>query len=215
MNENTQHLPALNQYYDAFVPPEIAKKSTAAKSALTRFVHYTTAETGLKILTNAELWMRNASTMNDLSDVRYGLDCIHRVLDDDSHKLRKVVNDLVPGIWEQVKNNVRQWSTQIWLGAWIASISEHNVDEDDAGRLSMWRAYGQNSGVAIVINPAPIFSESNVLHVYAQPVLYMGVSALSQQFDSVAEKLASCGKEALEAGINLQEQLFQLFGLLP
>ena len=41
-----------------------------------RFVYYTTAATAERILRNAEVWMRNAMTMNDSMETRHGLKCL-------------------------------------------------------------------------------------------------------------------------------------------
>jgi hypothetical protein len=45
--------------------PTMGAKVEKAKSMDLRFVHYTSAEAALGILTNREVWMRNAMTMND------------------------------------------------------------------------------------------------------------------------------------------------------
>jgi hypothetical protein len=40
-------------------------------------------------------------------------------------------------------------------GTYLACLSEHQ-DEDEHGRLPMWRAYGATTGIALVINAAPV-----------------------------------------------------------
>ena len=41
------------------------KRQKAAKDSNQRFVYYTSADTALKIVERGELWMRNATVMND------------------------------------------------------------------------------------------------------------------------------------------------------
>jgi len=41
-----------------------------------RLAYYTTEETAKKILQNSELWMRNASVMNDYSEIQYGINML-------------------------------------------------------------------------------------------------------------------------------------------
>ena len=45
-----------------------------------RFVHYTTAQAALKIITSKRLWMRNATCMADYREVQHGFDNLVRVL---------------------------------------------------------------------------------------------------------------------------------------
>ena len=43
---------------------------------------------------------------------------------------------------------------------YLTSISEHRNKEDTFGRLSMWRAYGETTGVALVMNNSPFLTPS-------------------------------------------------------
>jgi len=55
---------------------------------------------------------------------------------------------------------------------YIGCLSEHKAEEDSSGRLSMWRAYGQGSGVAIVMHSKPIVSGPGLLKTQTSPVAY-------------------------------------------
>lgn len=37
------------------------------------FVHYTSAENGINIIKNKEIWLRNVRCMNDFSEVEHGM----------------------------------------------------------------------------------------------------------------------------------------------
>src|SRR5262245_50818927 len=53
-----------------------------------RFVHYTSAENGLRILQSSELWMRNTVCMTDYSEVRHGHALLHEFFQRQVHRDR-------------------------------------------------------------------------------------------------------------------------------
>jgi hypothetical protein len=62
----------------------------------------------------------------------------------------------------------------------IASISEHEHDEDINGRLSMWRAYGHPSAKAAVVLNIPFepHGATKGLNLMLSPVYYFGYTNL-------------------------------------
>ncbi len=66
-------------------------------------------------------------------------------------------------------------------------LSEHLDAEDSFGRLSMWRAFSETTGIALVLNNAPFFSLSNALKVYTSPVAYLDDEAFQQELIKVAD----------------------------
>ncbi|MEJ0089912.1 MAG: hypothetical protein WDM80_09235 [Limisphaerales bacterium] len=46
------------------------------KTTPARFVHYTSAEAALKIITQKRLWMRNAACMADYREVQHGFEIL-------------------------------------------------------------------------------------------------------------------------------------------
>jgi hypothetical protein len=55
-----------------------------------RFVHYTSAENGLKIIKGKTVWMRNTNCMSDYREVRHGYDTFRNLLGPNG----SIVNDL-------------------------------------------------------------------------------------------------------------------------
>jgi hypothetical protein len=53
--------------------PHMVEQRLRAKNAGRRFVHYTNANAAMDILRSKTIWLRNSSCMNDVSEVRYGL----------------------------------------------------------------------------------------------------------------------------------------------
>lgn len=58
-----------------FLPYATARMETA-KEQQTKLVYYTSAETAKNIIANKEVWMRNATTMNDFMEVQHGWQCL-------------------------------------------------------------------------------------------------------------------------------------------
>jgi Protein of unknown function (DUF2971) len=207
-----QHLPMVRSSYDYFVLPDVRAKSDDVRKSGRRFVHYSSAETALSILKSGVVRMRNATTMNDYTEVTHGLDCVADLMSNHRHPLRRVVDDIFPNAWRILDERLKAWFGAIQHFTFFACLSEHLESEDVNGRLSMWRAYGQGSGVAIVIDPAPIFSETNLLHVYAQPVLYKLPKELSVEFEVVASQIKAA--EANLRPLGQEITILQLFQML-
>jgi hypothetical protein len=115
-----------------------------------RFVHYTSAESALKIIRTKELWMRNTNCMSDFREVQHGADSL---------RAQPGLKNLI-GILDKSFNGVgteaAQLFDQLWvstrLQTYVTSISEHDDNEDHHGRLSMWRAFGRSTArVALVL----------------------------------------------------------------
>jgi hypothetical protein len=51
-------------------------KTLHALDSKQKFVHYTSAETALKIIQNEQVWMRKSLVMNDFMEIEYGLECL-------------------------------------------------------------------------------------------------------------------------------------------
>lgn len=79
----------------------------------------------------------------------------------------------------------------IQTDTYLACVSEHDDAEDTFGRLSMWRAYREATGVALVINNAPFLRLSNALKAYASPVAYLTAKGFEKELGTVAGALES------------------------
>ena len=60
--------------------PHAYKRTFDAITRGTRFVHYTSADSALKIINGNHVWARSISTMNDYMEIQYGLDCLNKSL---------------------------------------------------------------------------------------------------------------------------------------
>ena len=112
-----------------------------------RFVHYTSAESALKIITSKRLWMRNTTCMADYREVEHGHAILVRYFIDAQRRdsFMQSLEQCAPGSATEAMKLFDQWLSDIRLSTYIASVSEHSDQEDQHGRLSMWRAFGDTS----------------------------------------------------------------------
>lgn len=156
-----------------------------------RFVHYTTADVAKSVLERREIWMRNASTMNDFSEITYGLNTLQDCLySEPGNRLRAILESVHPGLMDEFLGRLRQHVDIFRTQTYLTCVSEHEGDEDIYGRLSMWRAYGGAAGVALVMHNAAFLTPTDVLRVYTSPVLYADQGTFDRRFSEVVSALA-------------------------
>ena len=180
-----------------------------------RFAYYTTADTAIRILKSKSIWLRNAALMNDFSEVQHGFECLREALPlKGGQSLSKALGtagfDVLDREWKSFKARADDRGGLL-ESTYLACISEHRPN-DQEGRLSMWRAYGGNTGVAFVFNGRPMFSESDALGIYSSPVFYGRVPELDQELQRIAERIAA--NQELVAALGEQmllDTLFQMF----
>jgi Protein of unknown function (DUF2971) len=174
-----------------------------------RFAYYTTSATAHLILTNKELWMRNTAVMNDFTEVAHGLNClINSYKSSAGDELKAAMDDCFPGVSSEWESLFNSWIPTIKQHTYILSVSEHPRTEEQYGRLSMWRAYGGNAGVALIFNGGPMFRPSNALKAYSSPVAYFGPDGVAEQMRKIASGLRTHssyvqqqGKERFKYGL--------------
>ena len=147
-------------FYDISFPEENRDRNLLhnGKRAL---VHYTSAETGAKIIKSKKLWLRNARNTNDKSEIIYSLskfEISFKKYSDSYEKLFYEI-DRVSGP-QKFANFARGYFLNIIDQSFISCFSNHPAGDlklQDFGKLSMWRAYGSANAVCIVLNAKNIF----------------------------------------------------------
>jgi hypothetical protein len=119
--------------------------------------HYTSIIVLEAILKNDELWLSNPLFMNDIEEVRFGID--------NGAKLFLASPEIESACgskkrFEMLKATFIYWYDQFTnkhvLDTYVFCLSEHGKEDKD-GLLSMWRGYGGNgSGAAIVFDTAKL-----------------------------------------------------------
>jgi hypothetical protein len=170
--------------------PSATRKITEVQESKTRFVHYTTAEVAMQIIQNSEVWMRNATTMNDYMEVEHGFQCLRSAYAGEvGQQLKDAINTIFPELSDDLENRFSAWYPGFRYDTYLTCISEHCNTEDKHGRLSMWRAYGGNNGIALVLNNGVFVGESNPLKAYTSPVAYLNSDTFSDEFRLVTSNL--------------------------
>lgn len=192
--------------------PYAQARTRDVRRAGNRFAYYTTAEVAASILKHQMVWLRNAMVMNDFREVEHGFDCLRTAWEGPSGKLMKealaISHPDLPADVEEMFNNL--WPS-IRTDTYLYCFSEHDSSEDLRGRLSMWRAYGSNTGVALVFNGRVMHSTSNVLGAYTSPVLYANPPEFADDFMNVATRIRSEAEylKYIDPGV-VKELVFQM-----
>ena len=186
----------------ASLMPYANREISRVREGNRRFVHYTSAESGMKILSSGRVILRNSILMNDFSEVEHGMMCLNAAYESDAGvRLKAVmagVQEDLPAILQQSFNGE---FFDVKTETYLTSISEHgdpvegDDHEDRFGRLSMWRAYGNRNGIAFVFNNRPFVAETTALPAVTSPVLY----ATPQQFLTLFEEVTCNAEKHLEA----------------
>lgn len=155
-----------------------------------RFAHYSSAEAAMKMLSSNEVWMRKASAMNDFREIQYGRDLLLGAYKSEAGKqLRSALDTIFPGITGEIEELFNGWYPYFEADTYLTCISEHDPSEDRLGRLSMWRAYGGATGVAVVLKGTPFLAPTDALKAYTSPVAYLSEAQFQHEFERMAHGL--------------------------
>ena len=152
-----------------------------------KFAYYTTADTAMKIIENEEIWLRNATVMNDFSEISYGLALMRQALSGPSGNMfSTAANTVFHGVMDKIMPLLSQMEWPWRVETYLSCLSLHESSEDQNGRLSMWRAYGD---VALIINNTPLTAVTDRLGVYSTPVHYLDQRGAEERLQNVAQAI--------------------------
>jgi hypothetical protein len=207
-----------NQLEGIFIPHARRHRDViykSGKSPLVRFVHYTTAEAALKIISQKCLWMRNATCMSDYLEVQHGFMILNRFFSDKdkAKSFNDAVNTCAPGAADVAIGLFNQWWNKIRFNTYIFSISEHDDEEDYHGRLSMWRAFGGTTARVAIVFKVPAYSQAAVaMGLRFSPVAYLKDAETNKLIPEVISNIIK-HKEFLSS-ISKQEIVNWIFHML-
>ena len=170
-----------------------------------RLAHYTTESTLMKIIKNKEIWLRNTSRMNDSLEIKYGVNGLARALNKNGNtdRFKSFLTDVFDGnsfYINPIANFILERQYIDHHITYIACLSEHHAQPDDHeekyGRLSMWRAYGNRSGVALLFKPSILTLPQGV--IYFSPVEYWEQDEITRAVTDKIKFLHSCKLEVRE-----------------
>lgn len=172
------------------------------------FAHYTSAYAATQIIEKGDMWLRNTSVMNDFSEVQHGQNCFNAVLKDAAmaRRFQAALNAINP-LFEKILFEILTETIPDRLqNTYMASISEHGdgaPSEDKLGRLSMWRAYGGNTNVALIFRSEEFITPRPYLPVYSSPILYAGDHRFKFEFTRVIQNLEKNQEQLSKIPLNI------------
>jgi hypothetical protein len=112
--------------------------------------------------------------MNDFTELEYGYRLIVDMwADETGGRLKELLTALEVDVLEFSKS-IKQSLLVVRQHAFLGSVCLHDMQRDNQfGKLSMWRAYGNRNGVALVMNPMIFAADAQRLGTYSMPVRYM------------------------------------------
>jgi len=215
MNEIPSFLPGIEPAYLKILEifhPYAFNKILAAFTSRQRFVHYTTADTALKILSRREVWLRKSTCMNDFMEIEHGFECLQFAYKNNRDDWDRTLNAIYPDLSEKLEKKYNSWLPTFRSDTFLACVSEHLDDEDRLGRLSMWRAYGGKAGVALVLNGFPLINPTDALGAYTSPVAYLSKFRFELEFKALIKSLIeNIGFIKQQNEDTVLSQLFEVF----
>lgn len=174
--------------------PHIAERAEFIYSQSGRFSHYTSAEAALSILSGRMMWLRNAMTMNDFSEIEYGIGLVNNYFGpEDQNPLIKRFWSLIEvatnGEASSLSETFQRWIPDSRTQTYVSCLSEHRSNEDLFGRLSMWRGYGKSAGVCVVFNGETILQQAPNANVFTYPIFYCDESHAKAMFEQTASSI--------------------------
>lgn len=188
----------ITKKYNEIFNPGIMEDVELISRENRKFVYYTSAETAMKIINNKELWFRSTTVMNDFSEVSYGIALTKKVFSGpEGLRFREAIDEIIPGTMEKVEEYISKWEDDWRYETYIACVSMHEFEEDNHGRLSMWRAYGNT---ALVLNNTPMMSVTDKLEVFSMPVLYVSEEGFSEYLSRITDSILINRKYLMNLG---------------
>jgi hypothetical protein len=199
--------------YEIFFP-FASQKLAEARNQNMRFVHYSSAEAAMKLLSGRELWMRKSSFMNDFTEIEHGRRCLARTFHGPlGTRFLAALDQIAAGLGQEAVDIFNSWLPDFVQNTFLACFSEHRGGhEDKFGRLSMWRAYGGVTGVAMVIHGKPFVTPSDALQATSSPVAYLGPDDFEAKFAEVTDGIeANVDLLATRDRAAVREHVIQMF----
>jgi len=204
----------LDQIASSIFSPYYLDKVRSIERDGLKFVQYTSAEAAANIIKGGEVWLRNSQCMNDYSEITHGTNCLVNAFTAEQQGLafQVLLESIFPGIVKEFTHIFDSWLPSFRQSTYIACVSEHPPEEDKYGRLSMWRAYGGNRPVALVLNIEPFLADTDIFNAYTSPVAYLDPDRFKDEFSGLSNRVKENEKVIQQLGRNnVINYLFKTF----
>jgi hypothetical protein len=101
------------------------ERAKAVQEAGGRFAYYTTAEVATEIILRQQIWLRNASLMNDFSEITHGMKCLRAAYNGKGGEILRRALSAYQGLPTEVQALFDDLASAIWLDSYIGCVSEH------------------------------------------------------------------------------------------
>lgn len=205
----------IEKAWEIFFPHRLSKNKQLISGEF-KFVQYTSAQAAMSFIEKAEVWLRNTHCMNDFLEIEHGFDCLKKAFHSETagNRFKELLSKIHPDLKDKLVKYFDGWIPKFRSDTYLTCISEHPVEDDQFGKLSMWRAYGGRQSVAIVINSQALIreTENNVFEVDLLPVIYQDESGFEKDLIELTDRIEknldfikTLGEE------NVFEYLFEVF----
>jgi hypothetical protein len=107
-----------------------------------------------------------------------------------AQKLAAVLDKHFPRFTSQLTDTFNSWLIHFEQETYITCLTEQLANEEQMGRLSMWRAYGAGANpVAFVVNSGPFLRPSDALNAHTSPVAYLSKERFREEYARVAANI--------------------------
>jgi hypothetical protein len=169
------------------------------------FAHYTSAEAALNILKTKRLWMRNTQCMVDYREVKYGYEMLLHAFNRDNGKLlselKVAIDDCSPKAADAALEQFdRNWAS-IQRATFVTCFSEHDVSENQNGRLSMWRSFAPTTARVAIVVAIPYFAGvTEKIRLIFSSVGYMDQDGVIDELQQIIKNIRD-NTEFLKTGV--------------
>ena len=179
--------------------------------------HYTTASSAISIIKGSSLWLTNIRRMNDIHEILYGVELVREYFHEPGKDWRRsffATAGFPP--WEVFAELMGEPLLSLQNETSVTCLSEHPLAGEEGGRLSMWRGYGGDENVALLINPHVFATLTDFLGVYSVKVRYWKLEQLSEMLDRVLSRLLDLGVATLQENAeDIYRYVYHFFSFLP
>ena len=151
--------------------------------------HYTSIRTLERIAQTGEIWFSNPLYMNDVDELRYGMNLGLHAVRTHAGLRESCPPDHYNALLDTFDHLYTTFDNDTAFDVYVFSCSEHDDDIGDDGLLSMWRGYGgDGNGVAIVFDMAQLLAARTPLLV--RQVQYLSYEASEAWMDAKLQQFA-------------------------
>ncbi len=189
MEDDTTYQKIWNQLFEDLIAQDKLKTTRPF------LAHYTSMYNLESILKNNEIWLSNPLFMNDLEEVRFGVNNGAAAVIESPAIKRALGNEHRFNIFKyNFEHYFNEYSQTGVMDTFILSLSRQKADDRD-GILSMWRAYAANgSGAAIGFDTSKISFDDD-LPIGIAPVKYASSEKRRAWLNEVCERTAKLIEE--------------------